>query len=323
MKKIIILASERSGTNLLRTLLGNHQDICAPVAPHFLDAFRYILDVYNHLENEEDVDKLLTHMLQLANHSYHDWQLMVDILDLKRKYKINSLATAFDALYSSKAHQENKQHYVCKDNHMFNHVDICTELEDVYYLYLYRDPRDHVASWLRTPLFMHTPYKISQKWVTEQKKVLDLEEQQKLNLIYVKYEDLIKDPQMVMTKILESINLPIDEKCFETNSNNKESNRNELWKNLSKPVMSSNQKKYKQYLNCRDLNLVETLASEFMLKLGYEFETKANWKIRSKKLFKLKEKYITHQSQIKHKELKEKTMADLEDKLKLIKSFQN
>jgi hypothetical protein len=50
MKKVIFLASERSGTNLLRTLLGNHPDIDAPVAPHFLDAFNESVGLYGDLK---------------------------------------------------------------------------------------------------------------------------------------------------------------------------------------------------------------------------------------------------------------------------------
>ena len=49
MKRIMILASERSGTNLLRTLLGNHNDISAPVAPHFFDAFKETIHLYGDL----------------------------------------------------------------------------------------------------------------------------------------------------------------------------------------------------------------------------------------------------------------------------------
>lgn len=68
MKKIIILASERSGTNLLRTLLGNHKHICAPVAPHFFDAFRPNIHLYGDLNKATNAEKLLDHMIRLSNH---------------------------------------------------------------------------------------------------------------------------------------------------------------------------------------------------------------------------------------------------------------
>jgi len=39
MKKIFLIGSERSGTNLLRVLLGNHSRISAPPPIHLLDLF--------------------------------------------------------------------------------------------------------------------------------------------------------------------------------------------------------------------------------------------------------------------------------------------
>src|SRR5690606_16265432 len=144
-KRIIILASERSGTNLLRVLLGNHKDISGPVAPHFFDAFKNNLEKYGDLNEKENALLLLDHMLQLANHSYHDWKLKIAPEDLITEYKVNSFERAFDALYLAKAKQENKFHYVSKDNHLFNHINYLDNLENVKYLYLYRDPRDHVA----------------------------------------------------------------------------------------------------------------------------------------------------------------------------------
>ena len=43
---IILLVSERSGSNLLRTLIGNHSDISAPIAPHLLHVFYNIKQLY-------------------------------------------------------------------------------------------------------------------------------------------------------------------------------------------------------------------------------------------------------------------------------------
>lgn len=48
---IILLASERSGSNLLRTLLGNHSDISAPVAPHLIKMFYPIKHYFSDLHN--------------------------------------------------------------------------------------------------------------------------------------------------------------------------------------------------------------------------------------------------------------------------------
>lgn len=324
MKKIIILASERSGTNLLRSLLGNHRDIDAPVAPHFLDAFSEEIALYGDLRDAEKSTKLLDHMMRLANHTYHDWRLKAEAKDVQQKYKVASLITAFDAVYRVKAEEASKQAYVCKDNHMFNYVaqlDAMHEPESIRYIYLYRDPRDNVISWMKRPLYMHTPYEIAKKWTKEQKKVLEVSGKMGAQVHFLKYEDLIENTEKEMTKVLAFIGLPVDENCFQTNKDNKESKRNEFWENLSKPVMKNNAKKYLAEMDKKDLLVVESVCCEPMKTLGYPFETEANWNKKKDFLFKAQQKIRQFVSKRKHRDLLLKKMRDMQDKIDMVKSF--
>lgn len=324
MKKIIILASERSGTNLFRTLLGNHHDIEAPVAPHLFDAFIGTAPLYGDLSKKENAIKLLDHMTRLANHTYHDWALQSDAKTLQEKNNVNSLASAFDAIYSEKARQHGKSLYACKDNHMFNYVSLLEKLpdrEDIRYLYLYRDPRDHIVSWMKRPLYMYTPYEIARKWKYEQQTILDLKFREGINMHFVKYEDLIGNPQLEMTKVMEYIGIDIDEKCFQTNADNKESKRNEYWENLSKPIISSNSRKYLDALSAKDLLVSESVCKDQMNNLGYQLETSADWNKKKDFLFKHHHKIRVYFQKRKNKDAITRKMADMQDKLDMVKSF--
>lgn len=321
MKKIILLASERSGTNLLRTLLGNHPNIDAPVAPHFLDAFSDSIGLYGDLKKKENAARLLGHMIKLANHSYHNWNLKTDASELCERYGVNSLASAFDAVYSERAKLEGKDNYACKDNHMFNYVSLLERLPDatdIRYIYLYRDPRDNVVSWMKRPLYMHTPYEMAKKWNAEQRTILDLVNKVGINAHFLKYENLIANPAQEMTRVLEFIGVSADEKCFQTDENNKESKRNEYWENLSKPIMSDNSKKYLKEMSAKDLLVVESVCAEPMKVLGYQPETAANWKKKKDLLFKPHQKVRIFLSKKKNKDHLFKTMADMQDKIDMI-----
>lgn len=317
-KRIMILASERSGTNLLRVLLGNHRDISAPVAAHFFDAFKDHIDLYGDLSKPDHARKLVDHMIQLANHKYHDWGLKATADALVENYQVSSFEGAFDALHAEKAKTEGKSHYACKDNHLFKYTQYLNSLEQVKYLYLYRDPRDHVASWLRTPLFMHTPSDITRRWVREQARI-DALKTNGLAVHAIKYEDLIASPVEVMSAALDFIGVEQDENCYSTQAENKESQRNEFWKNLSKPIMKNNAKKYLKSLSSRDILIVESLAKQPMQNLGYAFDTKANWKPYTGHSLELKWKRAM--SKRKHRDLFNNKMADMQDKFDLINSF--
>lgn len=321
MKKIIIAASERSGTNLLRTLLGNHKDLSAPIALHVFDSFYGHIDKYGDLDKESSAVKLMNHLLRLANHEYNDWTLQVDSEALVSGYKVNSLVKAFNAIYSEKAKQEGCSGYVCKDNHMWNYADQMEVLEQVHWIYLYRDPRDHVASWLRTPLRMHTAYDISLKWEAEQEAIFGLGDQ--VTLHKVSYEELIESTDQVMSNLLNDLGLQVDPNCFETDPKNVESTRNEFWKNLSKPILRNNSKKYRNSLSRKDIRIVESVCRKSMTQLSYEFDTDASWKFKKYGLDDWAFRIKRIVSRRKHRELFLVTMKDLNDKLHLIRGFRN
>lgn len=324
MKKVIILASERSGTNLLRTLLGNHPDVDAPVAPHFLDTFFDTTQLYGDLKKQSNMEKLLHHMIQLANHSYHDWKLPDSARALYEKSKPASLAEAFDAIYSAKAEQVGKSVYVCKDNHMFNHVFLMERLKDapdIRYVYLYRDPRDNVVSWMKRPLYMHTPYEIAKKWAGEQRKVLDLSQKLGINIHFLKYEKLIANPAEEMTALLSFIGISVSDRCFQTDTGNKESKRNEYWENLSKPIIGGNSKKYLEDLSPKDLLVTESVCAAAMRELGYDLETAANWSKKKDMAFKYQQKLRIFVSKKKNKDLLYRKMSEMQDKISMVKGF--
>lgn len=319
-KRIIIFASERSGTNLLRVLLGRHKEISAPVAVHFFNTFVSSINDYGDLQDSKNSEKLIEHFIASANHPYTDWNLDVSSSEIVKKNNVDSFEKAFDAIYKEYADAENKQHYVVKDNDMFCYVDLLEKLPkneaDLFYIHLYRDPRDHVVSWLKTPLFMHTPYDIAIKWNKEQNKIESLKK--RLKVFELSYEELIKDTQEAMIKLLNFLNLEIDQNCFSTDKNNIESNRNKLWKNLSQPIIKDNYQKYRNHLSDIDLKIVEAICSENMEKLNYELNFDGSWTNRMRFYIKIILPFKRKINERKNRTFYKSYMSELKSKLELL-----
>lgn len=321
MKKtpIILLVSERSGSNLLRTLLGKHKDICAPVAPHLISEFYDIRKYYGDIRVKENSQQLLEDMLMVANHPFHDWNLKVKAEDFKED--TTSIIKSFDAMYTEMAIQNNKHHYCSKGIHSFKYIDaIRSELKDVVFIHMVREPKDYVASWLKRPLGLVTAYDAVQKWKNEQEMFIDAITTRGLNCISVKYEDLISNTKKTMIEVLDSIGVEVDENCFTTNKNNEESERNPYWENLSKPILNKNAGKYKKILSSEEILIIESIAKNEMIFFNYSFDTDANWKPNSNDWKKLKRK-----RKIERKKLKEspvESMDSLKDKWSMIKKMQ-
>lgn len=325
--KIFLLSSERSGSNLLRKLIGNHSTIHAPIAPHFIATFNKLLPAYGSLEMKENRERLVKHALQLANHPYHNWQMQVSFADLDRDYDLRSLPRIVNALYSEKAKSNDKTGYFSKgiNNYDYAHF-IKGMLPDAKFIYLTRDPRDVCASWLKTPLFKHTAYQVAKEWVREQKSCMIARTVYADDTYTVRYEDIIEDTTKVMTGVLKFLNLLVESDCFSMEKKEvvKTEKNNELWKNLGKPVMRNNSKKYLKSLSPKQINLLETMAQREMEMLGYDdFSSPRNWEKGSTVLFNFKEILRINKSKKNRSEGTLKTLEGIASKKKLIASFKN
>jgi hypothetical protein len=277
---IIILGSERSGTNLLRHLLSNHQRISGPVSPHFLEVFSNHCKYYGDLRKIENLKVLYMDMVRLSNHPFHDWNLNCDFLEFYNRYTPDNIIQLFHSLYLSKAELEGKKRYVSKDISAWRHaLKIKSLYPETRFIHLVRDPRDHVRSWMKRPIYILTPLDAIKKWKSDQEEIRDLSFSFGLNVHLVKYEDLIEDTPKVMTYLLHFLDESIDERCFQTSTENaKESKWNDYWKNLGEKIIRDNRGKYKDGLDSEDINLIETLCHEEMQYFGYEMVSPCDWK---------------------------------------------
>jgi len=277
---IIIMGSERSGTNLLRHLLSNHSRLAGPVSPHFLEVFSPISHFYDDLHKIENLEKLFTDMLKLANHPYHDWQLNIKFMEFYQKFVPKSMIEMYNSMYLAKAEHQGKKRYVSKDIHAWLYAH---QIKSVYpktrFIYVVRDPRDHVRSWMKRPIYLLTPMEAVKKWKRDQNEILRLNFSGGINWHMVKYEDLITNPEDVMSRLLLFLNETVEDGCFNTNPENAtESRWNDYWKNLGQQIIRENKEKFKDGLDMEDIELIETLCFAEMKRFNYKPVSSYSWK---------------------------------------------
>ena len=301
---IILLASERSGSNLLRTLLGNHSNISAPIAPHLITIFYPIKHYYLNLNRKDSRKNLFQDMLQIVNHPFSDWRLKLNYNEIE-SLEINSVVKMMDYLYKKEAERNQKEYYCSKGINTFRFIDqMRKEVPTMKFIHLVRDPRDVVASWLKQKSSLNSSYDAILQWKKQQKLLNNSKRNSGFHCITIKYEDLISDTSIIMDKIMLDLGLPIDHKCYETNSLNKESKKSKYWKNLSKPIMANNINKFKEELCQEDILMIETIAEEEMREYGYSPLSNQDWKINRKHI-----DFINEQRKIRKWEAK-KNMSD-------------
>jgi len=290
---VFIMSSERSGSNLLRTLLDNHSKLYGPRAPQLMKTFEGILPYYAALDDPLPMAKLFGDMKEVLNHKFHDWKVAGDCEE------IAPAAESFFDLWP---------------------------MPSAKFIYLYRDPRDVAASWMKVPLGFKNVNEAAVHWSKEQTKCLKVIKSFGLPAQMISYEALIENTPKEMTRLLEGLNLEIEEECFQTKSEkNKDLKWNKYWENLDKPVMNSNSGKYKISLSGEEIKIIETRCKDTMKILGYETHTDANWSAPAPSVIdKLYySKFNKKKPLYKNKEVNAEVNEVLLDRAKVVREIRN
>lgn len=288
---IYILSSERSGTNLLRSLLSNHPQYEGPIPIHFLDVFFHHAARYGDLHDANNMRVLLQDAIVLANHPYHDWKLRADANALLEQYQPKNLFAAFQALYVAWCVQQGKPGMICKDNNLFHHAFYIRAHDPAArFVYLYRDPRAYCASWKGVPAMHKTTYQNARQWVAEQNACLNLMAVHGIDCVPVAYEELVRDTPAAIDRIFAHAGVATHPACYQTaeGKNDAAATRNEFWKNINKPVFDAGAAGYRKKLDADEIAMIEAVAAVAMARLGYQPEANAPWKKPA--LFSLQEK---------------------------------
>lgn len=316
---IYILASERSGTNLLRSLLSNHPAYEGPIPIHFFDTFYSCAVRYGDLREATAMRALLRDAVAIANHPYHDWKLQADADLLLDKYRPVSVFTAFQALYGEWCAQQNKQGVICKDNNLFHYAHyIRAQDPAAKFIYLYRDVRAYCASWKGVPAMHKTTYQNARHWAAEQTICLNLLAVHGIDYVAVAYEELVSSTPSTIDRIFAHVGVETSSNCYQTaaGKNDDAAARNEFWKNINKPVFDRGAEGYRKKLSAEEIAMIEVVAGGVMERLGYEKETKVAWK---------KPRFFSLQERLRKQKLKRAVFTGdvlLQEKTELVRRIQ-
>lgn len=288
---IFIIASERSGTNLLRRRLTEVQKrYFGPSPLHFLKHMFSAEPFYGDLMDNENFYNFIEDSLGLAYEHFSPWDEIltkdeVFILHDKLFGKQRTAIKLMHTIYTIYANKKGYESYICKDNNLFDFIsDIRLELPLAKFIYLYRDPRDVVLSQLKRPLQIKNINYLSNLWKDEQIKSIRGTFNNKDNVFFISYEEFIKNEEKILKELLSffGIEQVSNQKAFK----NEKTDIHE-WKNLEKPTIVDNSKKFLKELSNNEINIIEQVCWYQMLKLGYKTINQTRPKQKSKYISKL------------------------------------
>jgi len=278
ISSIQIIGTQRSGSNLLRLILNQFDEISAPHPPHVLKTFSQFISHYGDLSIEENFKLLAKDIADFVNENPVPWNVdEITEADLIKRARNKSLLSLYETLYILKAEHDNAEIWCCKS--MFNEY-YAKEIEDEginpFYIYLYRDGRDVAASFKRAIIGPKHMYYLADNWVHDQEKALQVREiVGDHRFCMIKYEDLLQHPEEVLLALSAKLGLTYSSNLLafhESVESKTTASSGELWKNVAKPILPENSGKYRKELTKEEILIFENVASDYLVKLGYTLE---------------------------------------------------
>lgn len=280
MQPILVMSSERSGSNLLRRMLAAHSRAAAPPPPHLWRIFQPLAGSYGRLDLEPNWRALLGDMLALTQvrESHLLWKHALSPEEVVPRMRTTNVTGIAGALYEAYAAREGKSVWVAKENDLFDHaLRIVGVYPEARFVYLVRDGRDVACSVRKIPTHDQHPYFIALEWRGEQRKAIevyqDLLPSGRCRL--VRYEELIEAPERELGALCEWLGLPFEAGMLsfhEDPESRADAQKTEFWKNLDQPVMRSNRAKFLEELSPADVAVFESVAGAELVQLGYPLQ---------------------------------------------------
>jgi len=275
---ILIIGTQRSGSNLLRLMLNQLPEIEAPHPPHILQTFFPLLNFYGDLNDRKNFRALVTDVCRFVNANPVPWQrFFLEPEHVEKKCGKKTLIEIYRTVYRLKAEDKKAKYWCCKS--MANvHFIPQIEAEGLrpFYIHLERDGRDVAASFKNAIAGEKHIYFLAQQWKNEQELGIEMTSKYAPDRVVVlKYENFIRQPQTALLPVLDILGLQWNDDMlnyYQSEEAKVTAASGEMWRNVVKPIDSGNMRHYSERLSLEEIQIFEKVAGETLRKLGYATE---------------------------------------------------
>jgi hypothetical protein len=277
MRPVILLGTERSGTNLLRRHLVSHRDIASPppaglVAVIAANSHLYLKGQYG----DKGMEQCVKAALALIRTHPADWEMDIDVDSVLARLGGTSHWDLFRAFNEYYAEQRNATIWFSKEPDAVHFFDgISKHFPEARFIYLVRDGRDVAASMLKGGVHEVHVLGAARRWQRDQAAGMRLLEdtgsRQKIH--FLRYEDFLSNHEAEVLKIFDFIGCSRYAAVGGAQENagiRKQTKSSALWENLEQPVRTSNFGQYRKALRPADIALFESIAGRQLEYFGYE-----------------------------------------------------
>ncbi len=276
VRRFLLICHDRSGSNLLRSMLGQHPEIYViPPLPIF-EIIYYYQSIYGDLAIDANWQSLLqaVHDLYAANHHPLPYAISREELIAEATSKPRTLGGAVQSVFDLVARKAERPIIGLKFGAYHSMIDdFLHETSFDSAVFQYRDPRDVALSAWKAGVDQRSPEDFVRHWLDWHRSVRTLLHQHDLTHIEHRYEDLISAPEATLDAVWKFIGVqPIDTALdyHKSQAQQEAAAASYMWANLAKPLKQDNMNKfYAEWGPIRTRAIERALGKEALAEFGY------------------------------------------------------
>ena len=163
---VFLVCSERSGSNLIRSIFDTHKNFCAPMPLHLM---QYILKYNSYYNKIKNLDKsmIINHFIKIIDNGVGKINIKLNSENIKNNIQNHDFMEIFDYIYSSVC--KNKRLFY-KENHVYDFIPaIIKKYPNAKFIIQVRDPRDFALSMVKRSYEIHDIFRAISVWNRDQK----------------------------------------------------------------------------------------------------------------------------------------------------------
>ena len=274
IRPIFIVGVHRSGTTLLRYMLGSHSRIYIPPESDFIPNF-FLHDPAGELSDEE-----VAHLLRTIFERYRfvkEWKGdQPDPTDFAERLPDRTPASVLNALYGTYAEQYGAERWGDKTPIYASYIDLIHDIfPSAQFLHIIRDGRDAALSMLDK--YEHDEFHVdiffaARNWVRRIRSAQRAGARIGPDLYYeLRYENLIENPEGELPAVCSFLGESYEPGMIEYHRAARERipPNSHFFSNVRNPLSRQRVGRWRQEMSEADQRLVQRVAGKLLAELGY------------------------------------------------------
>jgi hypothetical protein len=200
-RPIFVIGFQRSGTTLLQSLIGSHPRIAAPPETYFLFRIARLASHYGDLNDDANLRHALHDALDPPAGLFATSGFEEEALFERLRERPRTMRSILDVMMEDFATRHGKARWSEKTPGQ-NAAEVLGTFPDAQMVHIVRDPRDVIASSLKTPWSPPDAYELAHEW----KGFIAKTGRGGLragpaSFMQIRYEDLTRDPVTVLRQV--------------------------------------------------------------------------------------------------------------------------